>query len=140
MAFDARFAENMRESAANETSFAPSLLTAGLGLMAISASVGIVWWAMATVPGRNFYSPSASAALMRQLEKAPAAAKKTDRAPLNASEPIESRFSGWEALFDRNAMISILPEDFAENQTAAQRAQQPTQPRAALPLSLPDLD
>jgi carbonic anhydrase/acetyltransferase-like protein (isoleucine patch superfamily) len=136
MALDARFGESMRESADNEMSFAPWLFTASLVLIAISASVGIIWWAMATVPSRNFYSPGPSAESVPHA----AAAKKSDRAAANASEPIESRFSGWEGLFNRKAMISILPEDFAENQTADQRNQQPNQPRAAPPISLPDLD
>ena len=138
MAFDARHDVNWRGTAKHETSFAPGLLTASLGLIAISASVGIIWWAMATVAGPNVYSPSPSAEGVRQSESVPAAARKSDRS--NASEPTESRFSRWEDLFDRNAMISIPPEDFTDNQAAAQRDRQPGPPRAAPPVTWSDPD
>jgi hypothetical protein len=138
MTFDARHGANRRGTAKHETSFAPGLLTASLGLIAISASVGIIWWAMATVAGPNVYSPSPSAEGVRQSESVPAAARKSDRS--NASEPTESRFSRWEDLFDRNAMISILPEDFADDQFMAQRDRQPDLARAAPPISWSDPD
>jgi len=138
MTFDARFGGNIRGSADHETSLASWHLTAGLGTIAILACVGIIWWAMATVAGPNVYSPSPSAEGVRQSESVPAAARKSDRS--NASEPTESRFSGWKDLFDRNAMISILPEDFTDNQAAAQRDRQPGPPRAAPPVTWSDPD
>jgi hypothetical protein len=98
--------------------------TAGLGAVASLATVGIVWWAAATVSGWHLPGPSAERALALEPERAAAAAAasdpttvvaKSDRAPAPRTEPMELRLSGWEADLDRTAKPFALP-DFAVDQ------------------------
>jgi hypothetical protein len=109
----------------DDRAFSSWHLTAGLGAVATLATVGIVWWATATVSSWHLPSPSAEPALALEPEPGGAAATpaqttvvaKSDRAGATLFEPTELRFSGWEADLDRTAKPFVLPEDFAIDQT-----------------------
>jgi hypothetical protein len=138
MTFDARFGGNIRGSTDHETSLASWHLTAGLGTIAILACVGIIWWAKATVADWNFPSPGPSAELVLQSDPVarpdPTAANDSVHAAATESAPRDWRLSGWEDNLDRTGMISILPEDFAEDQSTARRDRQPEPSWAAAPM------
>jgi hypothetical protein len=112
----------------DDRSFSAWHLTAGLGAVASLATVGIVWWAMATVSSWHLPIPSADRALALEPQPAAAAAAtsdpttivaKSDRGPAPRSEPMDWIFPGWEANLDRTAKTFVLPEDFAADQTKA---------------------
>jgi hypothetical protein len=138
--FDAAF-DPYEHGFADDRAFSAWHLTAGLGAVATLATVGIVWWATATVSGWHLPSPSAERALALEPERAAAAAAafdptavvaKSDRAPATSSEPIGLRLSGWEADLDRTARAFVLPEDFAVDQIKPWPSQPASETRAVL--------
>jgi hypothetical protein len=112
----------------DDRAFSSWHLTAGLGAVATLATVGIVWWAMATVSSWHLPGPSADRALALEPEPTGTAASasdpttmvaKSDRPSVPRTEPMELKFSGWEADLDRTAKTFVLPEDFAIDQAKA---------------------
>jgi hypothetical protein len=112
----------------DDRAFSSWHLTAGLGAVASLATAGVVWWTMATVSGWHLANPSAEHALASEPARAAATpdpatvpmtvVAKSDRATPQI-EPMELRFSGWEADLDRGAKTFVPPEDFAVDQTKA---------------------
>jgi hypothetical protein len=137
--FDAAF-DPYEHGFADDRAFSAWHLTAGLGAVATLATVGIVWWATATVSGWHLPSPSAEQALALEPEPAAAAAAasdptttvvaKSDRAPATRSDPMELRLSGWEADLDRTARPFVLPDDFAVDQIKPWPSQPASETRA----------
>jgi hypothetical protein len=124
---------------ADDRAFSAWHLTAGLGAVATVAAVGIVWWAMATVSGWHLPSPSAEHALASEPATAAAATPDATTVPMTVvaksdraaprTEPMELKFSGWEAELDRTAKTFVPVEDFAVDQAKA-RGFGPSEARA----------